>query len=113
MAKQDTTGRVDVTVTREGAMELLHHTLEQLEIHLEDPDGSSLSGQGMLEITRDRISTLYSLLVTLTPAPTDPRFTAECPRCLDCDEPIVFSAVKEIWVHRNSGTIATPPAPQV
>lgn len=83
------------------AMRLLRHTLEQLEIHLDDPDGSSLSGQGMLEATRDRLSTLYALLVSLVPAPTDPRFTPECPRCSDCSEPIVWSESRQDWTHRN------------
>lgn len=83
------------------AMRLLRHTLEQLEIHLDDPDGSSLSGQGMLEATRDRLSTLYALLVSLVPAPSDPRFTAECPRCSTCSEPIVWSESRQDWTHRN------------
>ena len=83
------------------AMRLLRHTLEQLEIHLDDPDGSSLSGQGMLEATRDRLSTLYALLVSLVPAPADPRFSAECPRCFTCSEPILWSESRQNWTHRN------------
>jgi hypothetical protein len=99
-------------LTSKDAMALLRHTLEQLEIHMEDPDESSLSGQGMLEVTRDRLSTLYALVVNLIPAPTDPRLTAQCPRCAECAEPIVWSEVRQIWTHRDGGTIAVPPVAQ-
>lgn len=97
-------------MTSKDAMGLLRRTLEQLEIHLEDPDGSSLTGQGMLEITRDRLSTLYALVVNLIPAQTDPRLTVEFPRCAECSEPIVWSEVRQVWTHRDGGTIAVPPA---
>lgn len=88
-------------LTSTEAVRLLRHTLEQLELHLDDPDGSSLTGQGMLEATRDRLSTLYALVVNLIPAPTDPRLTAECPRCTTCSEAIVWSESRQSWTHRD------------
>lgn len=99
-----------VGVSSAEAMRLLRHTLEQLELHLEDPQGSSLTAPLLLEITRDRLSTLYALMVNLVPAPTDPRFSAEFPRCVECSAPIVWSEVRQIWTHRDGGTIAVPPA---
>ena len=97
-----------VGISHAESMRLLRHTLEQLELHLEDPDGSSLTSQGMLEVTRDRLSTLYALAVNLIQAPGDARFSAECPRCAECSEPIVWSEVKQVWTHRDGGTIAVP-----
>jgi hypothetical protein len=88
-------------LTSADAMALLRHTLEQLEVHLDDPDGHSLSSYGMLEVTRDRLSTLYALVVNLIPAPNDSRVTAACPRCTTCSEPIVWSESRQDWTHRN------------
>jgi hypothetical protein len=88
-------------LTSADAMRLLRHTLEQLETHLDDPDEHSLSGHGMLEVTRDRLSTLYALVVNLIPAPNDSRVTAACPRCTTCSEPIVWSESRQDWTHRN------------
>jgi hypothetical protein len=88
-------------LTSADAMTLLSHTLGQLEAHLDDPDGSNLSGQGMLQATRDRLSTLYALVVNLIQAPGDSRLTPAAPRCSDCSEPIVWSESRQNWTHRN------------
>lgn len=101
-------------LTSTDAMSLLRHTLEQLEVHLDDPDGSSLSGQGMLEVTRDRLSTLYALVVNLIQPSGDSRLTPACPRCTTCSEPIVWSESRGNWTHRNYVAVphaVTPPAP--
>ncbi len=98
-------------LTGADAVLLLRHTLGQLEAHLRDPDGdSSLPAAWMLEATRDRLSTLYALVVGLIPTSDDLRCTPACPRCAECAEPIVWSEARQIWTHRDGGTIAVAPA---
>lgn len=87
-------------------LRLVRHTLEQLELHLGEAELDRLSDRVLLEVTRDRISTLYALMVNLIDAPGDARLSAECPRCAECCEPIVWSEVKQVWTHRDNGTLA-------
>lgn len=81
------------------AAALLQQTFADLDRHMDDPDASNLSGQGMLELTRDRLATLAAMMFA-------PKPVTALPQCRDCSGVIVWSTSRNGWTHRDFTPVA-------